>query len=109
MLNIVVLGGENISPKAIEGLILSKFDLETDVVGIPDEVAGEVPVAVVKPKADQEVSTSEIHEVVVKELGTGSALPRNSPAPRHAAGRFPQNYFWKSPEECAERTSTETS
>lgn len=74
MLNIVVPGGENISPKAIEGLILSKFDLETDVVGIPDEVAGEVPVAVVKPKADQEVSTSEIHEVVVKELGTGSAL-----------------------------------
>lgn len=74
MLNIVLPGGENISPKAIEGLILSKFDLETDVVGIPDEVAGEVPVAVVKPKADQEVSTSEIHEVVVKELGPGSAL-----------------------------------
>lgn len=102
MLNIVVLGGENISPKAIEGLILSKFDLETDVVGIPDEVAGEVPVAVVKPKADQEVSTSEIHEICRQGARNRLCASRNSPAPRHAAGRFPQNYFWKSPEECAE-------
>lgn len=72
--HLIIRGGENISPKAVEALILSKFDLEADVVGIPDEIAGEVPVAVFKPKGGQEVPATDIQETVVKELGQGFAL-----------------------------------
>lgn len=72
--HLIIRGGENISPKSIEALLLSKFDLDADVVGIPDEIAGEVPVAIVKAGDDQEVPVTDIQETVVRELGQGFAL-----------------------------------
>jgi len=72
--HLIIRGGENISPKAIEALLLSRFGLETDVIGVPDEIAGEVPVAVVKVKDGQEVPEAKMQEALVKDLGQGYAL-----------------------------------
>lgn len=72
--HLIIRGGENISPKSIEALLLSEFDLDADVVGIPDEIAGEVPVAVIKAKDGQEVPATDIQETLVRKLGQGFAL-----------------------------------
>ncbi|KAK5936785.1 NRPS [Knufia obscura] len=72
--HLIIHGGENISPKAIEDLLFRDFDLAADVVGVPDEVAGEVPVAVIKKKEGQEVEEAVVTEDLVKNLGPSFAL-----------------------------------
>jgi acyl-CoA synthetase (AMP-forming)/AMP-acid ligase II len=67
--DMIIRGGENISPSAIESIILSKFDLVAEVVGVPDEIAGEIPIAVISRKSGQEVDVSKVRETLVKELG----------------------------------------
>jgi hypothetical protein len=41
------------------------------VVGIPDELAGEVPVAILQQTATAKVSLEELHTTIVTELGAG--------------------------------------
>jgi malonyl-CoA/methylmalonyl-CoA synthetase len=59
--HIIISGGENISPKEIEGVI-NKLDdvLESSVVGIPDEKWGEKVVAAVVTKPDTGIKADEI-------------------------------------------------
>ncbi|OAA70680.1 AMP-binding enzyme family protein [Cordyceps fumosorosea ARSEF 2679] len=58
--DLIIRGGENIDPATIEMAILSLANIEVQVVGLPDKVAGEVPVAVVKRAED--ISNSAILE-----------------------------------------------
>lgn len=59
--DMIIRGGENIYPKEIEQAIHSHpAVLETAVVGQPDAVMGEVPVAFVSLKADQELTAEEL-------------------------------------------------
>lgn len=64
--DMIIRGGENISPTAMEGILGKNptlSPLDPQVVGAPDEIAGEVPVCVVKGQV-----TSEIRELVKSEL-----------------------------------------
>ncbi|TLS21528.1 uncharacterized protein PpBr36_10271 [Pyricularia pennisetigena] len=69
----IIRGGENIAPAAIESRLaenprLSRLAIQ--VVGAPDAIAGEVPVAVVEVGADKlEQVAQEIHDTVVARMG----------------------------------------
>ncbi|KAE9367431.1 acetyl-CoA synthetase-like protein [Stipitochalara longipes BDJ] len=67
--DMIIRGGENISPSAIESILLSRFDLIAELVALPDEIAGEIPIAIVKKKEGQEVDAFKLRELLVKELG----------------------------------------
>ncbi|MCJ7684639.1 MAG: AMP-binding protein, partial [Desulfobacteraceae bacterium] len=59
--HIIISGGENISPKEIEGVINQLEDvLESSVVGIPDEKGGEKVVAAIVKKAASGITAVEI-------------------------------------------------
>jgi malonyl-CoA/methylmalonyl-CoA synthetase len=66
--HIIISGGENISPKEVEGII-NRVDgvAESSVVGIDDEKWGEKVVAAVVKKPDADVSEAEI-QAHCKEL-----------------------------------------
>ncbi|KAL8689356.1 MAG: hypothetical protein Q9218_004959 [Villophora microphyllina] len=72
--DVIIRGGENISPAAAE-LCLQKIPaiLEVQVVGIPDDIAGEVPVAVVRMDLGCEPAIPFLRAHVAKELGILSA------------------------------------
>lgn len=67
----IIRGGENISPVAVEA-VLSKNPLinplAPQIVGKSDEIAGEVPVAVIKGKATPSIR-SAIQSEIVKHMG----------------------------------------
>ncbi|KAJ3485700.1 hypothetical protein NLG97_g6761 [Lecanicillium saksenae] len=58
--DLIIRGGENIDPATIENAISTLASIEVQVVGHPDRVAGEVPVAVVKRPVN--ISNSAIFE-----------------------------------------------
>lgn len=59
--NIIISGGENISPKEVETVINQIDDvLESSVVGIPDEKWGEKVVAAIKCRPGKELDASAI-------------------------------------------------
>ncbi|MBW1910171.1 MAG: acyl--CoA ligase [Deltaproteobacteria bacterium] len=67
--HIIISGGENISPKEIEGVINRLDDvLESSVVGIPDEKWGEKVVAAVVTKADSGTKSGEIQAYCKEHL-----------------------------------------
>ncbi|ROV92074.1 hypothetical protein VPNG_09818 [Cytospora leucostoma] len=64
--DMIIRGGENISPSAMESVLAKNPTLNAvhpQVVGAPDEIAGEVPVCVVKGEV-----TPEIRELVQSEI-----------------------------------------
>jgi hypothetical protein len=68
----IIRGAENISPAAIESVLgrapqLAALNIQ--IVGAPDIIAGEVPIAVVQGEVTPEVS-AEIQDWVVKQMGT---------------------------------------
>ncbi|KAI4156334.1 MAG: hypothetical protein L6R39_001119, partial [Caloplaca ligustica] len=68
--DLIIRGGENIPPAAIERCLDSIAGIkDSQVVGIPDEVAGEVPVAVLRKCSGFRLSNYEIQQVVIKDLG----------------------------------------
>ncbi|PVH71342.1 acetyl-CoA synthetase-like protein, partial [Cadophora sp. DSE1049] len=67
--DLIIRGGENISPSSIEDIFLSRFDMTAEVVGVPDEIAGEIPIAIIKKKPGQELNVSALRAVLVKDLG----------------------------------------
>lgn len=86
--HIIISGGENISPKEVEGVInrLSEVQ-ESSVVGIPDEKWGEKVVSAVVKKAGSAITASEIQAYCrkhlhdwkcPKEIAFLDALPRNT-------------------------------
>jgi aryl carrier-like protein len=68
----IIRGGENISPAAMEAT-LSKVPnlaaLNIQIVAAPDSIAGEVPVAVVHGTVDASVER-EIRDTILKHMGT---------------------------------------
>ncbi|KAH7408065.1 hypothetical protein BKA64DRAFT_438716 [Cadophora sp. MPI-SDFR-AT-0126] len=71
--DLIIRGGENISPSAIESFIASRFGISAEVVGIHDDISSEVPVAVIKKSADQSIDVKKIQEAVLPELGSSFA------------------------------------
>lgn len=69
----IIRGGENIAPAAIEACIyreLPQFkDRQVQIIGVADEIAGEVPLAIVAKPVDAE-ATKQIKDTVVSNMGT---------------------------------------
>lgn len=68
----IIRGGENISPSAIEGIMGRNPTLNAlvpQVVGVRDEIAGEVPVCVIKGPATPEIREL-IQSEIVQHMGT---------------------------------------
>ncbi len=74
--DMIIRAGANISPMTIEKVLDQIEDLTSQVVGIPDDVAGEVPVAVVKMANGCNVSKIWLQELVIRNLGGTFALER---------------------------------
>ncbi|KAL8824128.1 MAG: hypothetical protein Q9191_005282, partial [Dirinaria sp. TL-2023a] len=71
--DLIIRGGENISPAAVE-LCLGKIAAirEVQVVGVPDEIAGEVPIAIIQMDFGSQPSVSALRSHVTRELGSPS-------------------------------------
>ncbi|KAL8691266.1 MAG: hypothetical protein Q9218_003468 [Villophora microphyllina] len=75
--DIINRAGENISPSVMERVLNTVEGIQSShVVGVPDETAGEVPVAVIRLSEEGTVSKHTLHERIVKELGVAFALER---------------------------------
>ncbi|KAI4089435.1 MAG: hypothetical protein LQ344_005437 [Seirophora lacunosa] len=73
--DIIKRGGEAVSPGMIESCLDKYGGIRTQVVGIVDPVAGEVPIAIVKrTSTDAEISQIDLHRLVDRELGPSHAL-----------------------------------
>ncbi|KAK5707122.1 NRPS protein [Elasticomyces elasticus] len=72
--DMIIRGGENISPASIEDY-LRKMDgvASAEVVGVPDEMAGEVPIAIITIKDGQTVNASELKNATSHDLGPAFA------------------------------------
>ncbi|KAF2173859.1 hypothetical protein M409DRAFT_48774 [Zasmidium cellare ATCC 36951] len=72
--DMIIRGGENISPASIEDYLSKKEDVFTAyVVGAPDDMAGEVPIAVITTVDDREANLSELKQDVTRDLGAAFA------------------------------------
>ncbi|KAL9578555.1 MAG: hypothetical protein Q9212_005641 [Teloschistes hypoglaucus] len=68
--DVIIRGGVNLSPAIIERCLDSLTGIkDTQVVGIVDEIAGEVPVAIVRTTPELTISKFQIQQRVVKSLG----------------------------------------
>ncbi|KAF2434213.1 acetyl-CoA synthetase-like protein [Tothia fuscella] len=70
--DMIIRGAENISPAAIEaalGKIPYLAALQIQIVGAPDHIAGEVPVAVVHGEVTPEISMN-IRDAIIDSMGT---------------------------------------
>jgi acyl-CoA synthetase (AMP-forming)/AMP-acid ligase II len=67
--DMIIRGGENIYPKEIENTFYAHPDVhEVAVVGRPDEMLGEVPVAFVVLRAGARVTTADLEQHVAERL-----------------------------------------
>ncbi|CAK4005360.1 acyl- synthetase [Lecanosticta acicola] len=72
--DMIIRGGENISPASIEDYLSQKEDVfMAQVVGAPDEMAGEVPIAVITTREGREANTSDLKADVTRDLGAAFA------------------------------------
>ncbi|WP_075981196.1 long-chain-fatty-acid--CoA ligase [Bacillus massilinigeriensis] len=84
----IIVNGFNIYPQEVEGILYEHPDVkEAAVVGIPDEVSGEVVKAYVVPKENVSIDLEEVkgycyskltHYKVPKEFEIRNELPRNT-------------------------------
>lgn len=57
----LIIGGENVFPREIESVLEShEAVLQAAVIGMPDGLRGEIPVAFVMPRKDAEVSEDQL-------------------------------------------------
>lgn len=93
--DMIISGGENVYPAEIENVLMrSPHVLEVAVVGRPHERWGEVPVAVVVPRADSGADRTTIRDDLAK-LASSELARFKQPAdyvlaetlPRNAAGK----------------------
>ena len=60
--DIIVRGGENISPVEIENLIMAHPDVEAvAVIGMPDPIMGEKACAYIQPRQGKQIGLEEIN------------------------------------------------
>jgi len=79
--DIIVRGGENMSPGEIEDVLLEHPSVaDCAVVGVPDEQWGEAVAAAIVVKPGESVGADELREFVKQRL-------RSSRAPQHIAFR----------------------
>lgn len=72
----IIVKGQNIYPVDLETVILTLSAVkEVAVLGVPDEVRGEVVMAVILPKKDNKVAESDIRQVCADKL-VGYKVPR---------------------------------
>ena len=74
--DLIIRGGRNISPAAIEAVLNVLPGVNTLVVGLADEVAGEVPVAVVQYADGAKYADKDIRSTVASALGQASSPQR---------------------------------
>lgn len=70
--DMIIRGGENISPTAVESAISLMPQLKgvlVQVIAAPDDIAGEVPVAVIEGDVTPELA-QKVQDAVVKAMGT---------------------------------------
>ena len=72
----IIRAGINISPPIIEKVLDHFEDLTSQIVGIPDDVAGELPVVVVEMVNGCNVFKTFLQEHVTRNLGAAFALER---------------------------------
>jgi acyl-CoA synthetase (AMP-forming)/AMP-acid ligase II/acyl carrier protein len=72
--DIIIRGGENISPASIEALLQKAEGVYmAQVVGVPDEMAGEVPIAVIESRGDKVTPSNVLKDMTSKALGPAFA------------------------------------
>ncbi|KAL8718993.1 MAG: hypothetical protein Q9225_003931, partial [Loekoesia sp. 1 TL-2023] len=75
--DIINRAGENISPSVMERVLNQVEGVQSSqVVGVPDDIAGEVPVAIIKMNKNGTISKDLLHDRVLKELGVAFALEK---------------------------------
>lgn len=71
--DMIIRGGENIAPAAIESRLAENPNLSRlaiQIVGAPDPIAGQVPVAVIEASAERlKLVAKEIHDTVLAKMG----------------------------------------
>ncbi|KIW86635.1 uncharacterized protein Z519_12760 [Cladophialophora bantiana CBS 173.52] len=71
--DMIIRGGMNIASAAVEAAISESTGIDSQVIGIPDEIAGEVPVAVVKHLEDRDAAIN-IQRCVLEKMGPAYAI-----------------------------------
>lgn len=72
--DIIIRGGENISPATIEDLLTKADGVSmAQVVGVPDEMAGEVPIAVITTQHETRVDVGQLKNMAAQQLGPAFA------------------------------------
>ncbi|KAK3699958.1 hypothetical protein LTR37_016202 [Vermiconidia calcicola] len=74
--DMIIRGGMNIASAAVEAVIAEGTGLDAQLVGVPDDIAGEVPVAVVKTAKAGATSANDVKKCVLDRLGRSYALER---------------------------------
>lgn len=68
--DLIIRAGENIAPASIEAVLDTLPSVSTSqVIGIPDEIAGEVPFAILKSSHGAPVDMDGVRNVVLDKLG----------------------------------------
>ncbi len=72
----LIIGGENVFPREIEGVLEAHADvLQAAVIGVPDELRGEAPVAFAIPREGAEVSDQDLRSFAKLSLA-GFKVPK---------------------------------
>ncbi|KAL8670016.1 MAG: hypothetical protein Q9168_005417 [Polycauliona sp. 1 TL-2023] len=66
--DIIIRGGENLSPGLIENC-MGRAGVHGQIIGIPDDIAGEVPLAIVHALDHDHIPKAQIHDLVLESLG----------------------------------------
>jgi malonyl-CoA/methylmalonyl-CoA synthetase len=99
--DLIISGGFNIYPREVEELLLEDPRIrEAAVVGVADEVRGEVPIAYIV--ADDSLSTAELERTCRSQLASFKiprAFVRVESLPRTALGKIQKHLLpqWKEP------------
>jgi len=88
----IIVKGQNISPQDIEGILqMHPGVAEAAVIGIPDQMRGEVIEAVVSPKKGESVSEQDIKQFCLERIASYK-VPKQviflSSLPKDSAGRI---------------------
>ncbi|KAL8882948.1 MAG: hypothetical protein Q9198_000124 [Flavoplaca austrocitrina] len=66
--DIIIRGGKNLSPALIENC-LGKAGILGQIIGVPDEFAGEIPLAIVQAPNQEHIPKAKILDLVMESLG----------------------------------------
>jgi acyl-CoA synthetase (AMP-forming)/AMP-acid ligase II len=93
--DLIIRGGENISPGEIENCLENHLQIdEAAVIGVPDSEWGEVVKAILVLKQDAKISTEEVNEYCKSNLASFKApqyIAIVDELPRNAMGKILKN------------------